>query len=341
MPSAEENKKKPKLEINAEAQESSESENTEKMQEIAEAEMEKSENESRKDFAERMGVSFSKEEMLKSSPREQADYILESNQKTAQFSVGSARSLEEYLPIIAELMENDPELAISIHVSSPAINAESLSWDNGEKLSRDIQLAAEADCSPITIHPGTLPIREMQKLTEEIQEKILDSLADFYAGNISQTKNSGKVLELAIENLPAKGIDGNWGQQPEDLAKIIAKTRQSLVVNFGFKAEEAVAAVGMTLDVNHALTGLDEEKKAEKLSEWFRELGQDIKCIHVYTPSDSRDGRDSVNNQLEILRRLGDKFNVKPEILLESKKDLETTKGIFDAGRKSILGSLN
>ena len=298
--------------------------------------VEAQEKESRQSFADKIGVSFSKGEMSVVNPQEQADFILNSEAKTAQFWVGKGREVEDYIQIIDQMREKRSDIKISTHVDSPSLGSD-LEIKNADKLSQDILKMAQNDCPLVTIHPGSIPMEIWQKVPKEVQEKVVESLAKFYAKNIAQARDADKILELAIENLPAKGEVGNWGQNPESLVLIIEKTRKILIMDYGFGVEDVVVTVGLTLDINHALTGTSDDQKAEKLEQWFKVLSQDIKCFHVYTPSASEDGVYSVNNQLELLRQLCDKYHIRPEVFLESKKDMENTEKIYAAGKESIL----
>ena len=142
---------------------------------------------------------------------------------------------------------------------------------------------------------------------------------------VSPLGTSHRDQPKICENLPAKGNEGNWGQTPEQISLILEKTREVLVTQFGYKAEDAIAAIGMTLDIGHALA--ENKLEAESvLSKWLKELGQDIKCFHV--------GADSnlpmMEVKLRLLRELCEKYQIEVPIFLESKVDLATTEDIYD-----------
>ncbi len=277
-------------------------------------------------FQENYGISFSKGDMLSSSAEEQVDYLSEKKINNAQFLISKGRRMEEYLPYFKELKKNNPDALLSIHSSAPKF--ESLTnpaIKNSEKLLKDLEDAANADCGLVTIHPPEVPMVVWSEASEENQAEGVASLARFYAQAVAAANRSGKKLELAVENLPAKGNEGNWGQTPEQISLILEKTREVLVTQFGYKAEDAIAAIGMTLDIGHALA--ENKLEAESvLSKWLKELGQDIKCFHV--------GADSnlpmMEVKLRLLRELCEKYQIEVPIFLESKVDLATTEDIYD-----------
>lgn len=295
--------------------------------------VETEDREARQTFMKKFGISFSKGEMLDSTPQEQAAYVLSSESKTVQFLVTKERSVQDYLPVIAELRENNPDISVSVHASSPKLNDEAKVVNKEDELIKSNVALAEVGCNSLTIHPGSIEMSDWLKASAELHESAINALAGYYARTIAAAKERGKSLTVAIENLPAKGMTGNWGQTPEELGLLIEQTRQILIKNFSFTADETINCVGITMDIGHALSGVAPEKRLETLNDWFKKLSSDIKCFHV--PNESNDEVASLI--METLRQLCDKYQISPEIYLESKKSLSDTKAAFAGIRNKIL----
>jgi hypothetical protein len=258
---------------------------------------------------------------------EQIDFVEKMRPSAIQFDFRN-RTLEEIQQSkqsLHQLVERNPNMRLSIHGETPKINESDLSIKNLERIAFELNLVDDLKTESFTIHPPSINTKLFQEASEEIREKILENYSTPFVNQIIHTINLGQTLCIAIENMPTKGEEGSFGQTPEEL-KVLLSSIEARLVESGIDQQTSSEHIGITLDINHALHGVDPEEYEQKLTEWFVQLKNDIKVIHLYTPSEM--GND-IENKHNLVLDLAAKYSPDTQLFLESKQNLETTENIY------------
>jgi sugar phosphate isomerase/epimerase len=250
-----------------------------------------------------------------------------------QIDLRSRDDLDSIREKLLAFQEGSPLTNISLHGTTPLIDAETLGVKDGEKLRQAIRLAIECGCDMYTVHPPKISREIFSNLMPEQQKTIIDAYATFFAESIKRAVDSKKSLVVAIENMPTKGGGGGFGQSPEEIKAVVGRVVETLVEQHGFGSFDAERFVGVTFDVDHALIGADPGRQETVIREWLDALGSKIKAFHIYAPSGPGLGFDQ---KLSQFLKLYKEYGLDVPIYLESKQKPETTRDVFLSGRENL-----
>lgn len=226
---------------------------------------------------------------------------------------------------------NDENLSVSLHSEIPQIDEETLGVKNAEKIEEEIDLAVTLGAKVFTIHPPNISKKLFDSISGNQRESIIENYCVFLSKAVMSVLKSGKSLTIAVENLPAKGEGGNFGQTPEEIKILIDRIKDILTVRMGIEPSEVDKFVGITLDVNHALSGKTETQ--EELTSWIKILFGSVKAFHVYAPGEVD---QKFNERFDLVMSLCREYGIDVPIYLESKQDLRTTKKVFLEGLSQL-----
>lgn len=283
---------------------------------------------------ENLGISFSakSKEKMPFSIEEQLATAQELGLKELQVDLRSRSDIESTKEALLEFRRKSPETNTSLHGDTPKIDESTLELKNVDKLRQEIELATETGSDIYTVHPPSISHELFSQLPEEQQAKIIDSYATFYAESIRRAIDSGKLLVIAIENMPAKGEAGSWGQSPEEINLLVHKTMETLESRYGVEPKDSERFIGVTLDINHALATTGWNEREAVMREWIDVLSEKIKAFHVYSPSSPGAEFDQKLGQFIKLYK---EYGLDTPIYLESKHASEATKNVFLSGQQN------
>jgi hypothetical protein len=290
--------------------------------------------EKRKNLAESLGVTLctkNKEGVVRSLG-EQIAFAEQIGLKSVQFDFRN-RGVEEIDTALNELVEfhkRNPDVAISIHGSTSEIDESGLAMKNAEQLLRELSILQELDGSLCTVHPPHISTEMFSGLEEPLGKAIIINYLALYAGSIQKAIVNGKTLTIAIENMPTKGGEGAWGQNPEELMLLIIEM-EKLMLAMGIEQVTIKKSIGITLDINHALHGYDGDKYGTVLEPWFMKFRDYIKVIHMHVPS--KESPSFIKKQDTALS-LATRFCPNAKIFMESKQDEVTTSSMYLSAKK-------
>jgi endonuclease IV len=224
-----------------------------------------------------------------------------------------------------------PEINISFHGKTPRINESSLEIENIKRFQMEIDLVIEVGVNIYTLHPPSIYSDVFYRLSPEQQEILLQNYANFLAQSIKKALDSGREMVIAIENMPAG--KGKFGQSIEEIILLLNEVERVLKQKYGMFFRDAERFVGVTLDVNHALHGINDVLTMEEtFRNWLKNLGRRIKAFHFYCHTDPNVFRRKFIRFLKLYEEYG----LDVPIYLESKKSIEKTREIFLIGREII-----
>ncbi len=228
---------------------------------------------------------------------------------------------------LSTFRELHSDVAISLHGETPKIDEDTLAIKNAEILEKELDIAKGIEAESFTVHPPSVSQELFETATAEERNKVITHYASLFAEKIKVAINEGKRFSVAIENMPAEGADGAWGQTPEDIKLLIQSIEHQLVKKYDVHPDVAHEYVGATLDVNHALAAVDNVSDFESVLEgWFQELAEYIKVIHLYTPGDVN---SNLMNKFNMTLDLAARYSPDVHVFLESKQKPEITKKVF------------
>jgi sugar phosphate isomerase/epimerase len=283
---------------------------------------------------ENWGISFSSREKDKTplSIEEQLAIAKVLEIKELQIDLRNRSEIDLIREKLSEFQKESPSTNTSLHGETPHIDEATLGIKNIEKLNQEIQLAIESGSDIYTVHPPHISREIFSNLTPEQQKTIIGNYSAFFAESIKKAVDSQKSLVVAIENIPAKGESGGFGQNPEEIKLMIDNVVEILEKQHNLDPQEAERFVGVTLDINHALTEAEPSKREEIMRKWFDNLGGKIKAFHIYSPSST--GLE-FDQKLSQFLRLYKEYGLDAPIYLESKQKPEATKEVFLSGREN------
>jgi sugar phosphate isomerase/epimerase len=228
---------------------------------------------------------------------------------------------------LAAFRELHDDVAISLHGETPKIDETTLTISNADVIAKEIDIAKTVEAESFTVHPPAVRQELFDEATLEMRNKVIGEYASLFAEKIKVAIDEGKRFSIAIENMPAEGKDGAWGQTPQDIKFLIQKVEETLVKTYDVHPDVAHEYVGATLDINHALASTENTEEFESVLEgWFQELAEYIKVIHLYTPSDvNAHLMDKFTTTLNLAAR----YSPDTHVFLESKQNSEVTKRVF------------
>lgn len=257
------------------------------------------------------------------------------NIQSAQLSMRHKKNIEELRPVISEIKENKDK-DISFHMAGPSF-LEDGTIKNEQALEDDMRFVMSLGGGLITIHPGAIPEPKFREAGSNFQQAVVENFSNFLARTLDLAKKKDQNLIIAVENLPNKGDQGNWGQKIEEIKTILSAIRQKLVINYNFDASETERRVGITLDINHALENVSDENKIHVLEKWMKECQYNIRCFHVYTPGlDDNMREKNFESKIQAILEMYRKYALDVPLYLESKKDLNTTEKAFQISINTI-----
>lgn len=268
------------------------------------------------------------------SVQEQIKLAEEMRLRSVQFDFRHM-SLEEIIlarEALIEYSRQNPETKISIHGDNPLINPEELDFINEEKIRSEIDLLLDLKGDSYTVHPPAINSKIFDEATPEQRERIMLNFAHIFRALLERLSQQDENICIAFENMPNKGLESSWGQTTEDMLSLIEIIRR-VATEVGIPDHVISKHFGVTLDVNHALHGVDEGEYSSTLESWFSKLGENIKVVHVYVPSSVNDNfRFKLGKCLE----LASKFSPNARIYFESKQSAEVTKEVYGDAKKTI-----
>lgn len=226
--------------------------------------------------------------------------------------------------------ESNPSVALSIHGKNPEIDPATLDFTTKERTQTELELFQELSGESYTVHPPAVKAKVFAEAPAEMREKVIDNYAVMFASAAKKAFDAGQKFTLGVENMPAKGMEGSWGQTPEDILMLVQKVEQTIVVQ-GVDPVSAKGFVGATLDINHALRGAEPEAYAGILEQWFSSLGEHLRVVHLYAPSEP--GRE-FEQKHKLSLDLASQFSPHARLFIESKQDANTTKQLYTAARQ-------
>lgn len=281
---------------------------------------------------ERLGIAFStkRKDGGQASLAEQLNTAEQLDLPSAQFDFRhqSDDDIAAGAEMLKSYRERHPEGVLSIHGETAHIDPAELQVDNSERLLAELTLAIESGATSYTMHPPSVSVEAFAALPDDIKKRALDAYCALYVEAISTAIENGQSISLALENMNTSGPTGAWGQKVEEVASLITSLETALVARTGIEQSEASAYIGATLDINHALHDAKPEEYERILTEWISLLGERLKVIHLYTPSDTS---PDLRNKYDIAVRLAAEYSPDARIFLESKQDEDTTMRIFEA----------
>lgn len=239
------------------------------------------------------------------------------------------RNLEDILgakDAMLEYRRSHPDVAISIHGETPKIDDSTLDFKNHKLTLGEIEFLQEMSGESYTVHPPQINFKFFNELPEDVREKILQNYANMFAEAVLKAIGSDKRFSLAFENMSKTGEEGSWGQNVEDILMLIKKV-ENVIIEKGIESEVARSFVGATLDVNHALHGYKPEDYDGILYSWFTKLGEYLKVVHLYTPSDA--GED-FKRKCKVSLELAAQYNPNALLFMETKQKPDATKRSYD-----------
>lgn len=231
---------------------------------------------------------------------------------------------------ILQFQQESGATNMSLHGETPQIDEFTFEIKNIERLRQEIQLAIKTGSDIYTIHSPHIPKEAFAKLSLERQECILQTFSSFVAESIKQALDAGQFLSVAIENIPVKGEEGKIGHSIEDINSILDRVVKILDAQYGLDPQDVERYIGVTLDINHALTKGDNPETI--MRQWFDSFGKKLKAFHIYSPSSPSPEFD---HKLSQFIKLYKEYGIDAPIYLESKQTPIATGEVFLAGRKN------
>jgi hypothetical protein len=235
------------------------------------------------------------------------------------------RKLDDILDakdVMLEYRRLHPDVAVSIHGQTTQIDASTLDFKNRELTLGEIEFLQEMSGESYTIHPPHINSRIFKELPEDVREKILQNYANIFAEAVLQAISKDKRFSLAFENMSNVGDEGSWGQNIEDILTLIKRV-ENTIIDKGIDPEIARSFVGATLDVNHALHGAELEDYDSVLNLWFSKLGEYLKVVHLYTPSEAS---EDFKRKCKLSIELAAQHNPNARLFMETKQGADATK---------------
>lgn len=239
------------------------------------------------------------------------------------------RTVEEIQTAIPELLkykQGYPEIIFSFHGDTPRVDEKTLDFINRDKIFGEIELLGDLKGESYTVHPFAVSKKVFEAASPGEKEKVINNYCTIFSEAIKSAINKGNNFYVAIENMPNKGEDGSWGQTVQEMMFLIKKIEEGTCENIGLNKEKVCEYVGVTLDINHALEGVEIKDYESVLVEWFKKLGDYIKVVHLYTPSEAN---PEFKQKYDLVIDLAVKFSPKTRIFMESKQDPEITKQVY------------
>lgn len=257
----------------------------------------------------------------------QAEMAEGMNLNSVQFDFRN-RSIEEIRaasPDLIKYRETHPDVILSIHGETPRIDETSGDYANKDRIAEELKIADELGSESYTVHPPAIKQELYYKLPEQTRETLIRNYINIFIDQLRKQTVESKSFSLAIENMPNEGEVGAFGQTPEVILALIQKIEEELKLN-GLDPEIAHNSVGATLDINHALHGINPSEYEATLESWFQKLGDYLKVVHIYTPSKmSNEFTQKYNAALELAAR----YNPNAKLFMESKQAPETTQVLY------------
>ncbi len=242
----------------------------------------------------------------------------------------SLEELEQARKVLHEYRSKYPESTIDIHGDSPQINEQDLSMKTAERTITELELLQEVGGAAYTVHPPSINSKVFTGLPQEKRELIIGNYCEVFIKAIVEAIKNNKQLNIAIENMPVRGDEGAYGQTIEEIMSLIKKI-QSELQKQGIDIETANKYIGVTLDVNHALHGAEGKDNLAVLENWFKGLGEYLRVIHLYTPSEAK---EEFVDKYKTTIDLAAKYSPHAQIFLESKQNPEITKKVYAAAKE-------
>jgi len=291
---------------------------------------------------ENLGVSFQgeegKERMDIGAIKEQFDLIKRNKIDLCQFHLSEIDDQEQFASLIKEFRENDPDISISLHASTPVIKESSsrekgVEVDNEDEIREEIEMANKGDL--ITVHPLSAKyfhekkdaserneLSMFRELSEREKNLLVNETARFYAELIGDYSEESRNPIMAIENV---------GQNIDEMRSVLDGVRELLVSKYGMSTEEPKEAFGVTLDINHVLSG-NKERSREVVEEWVKAFKEDIKCFHISVPK----RREKMESIMKVFNEIYSVQSLNVPVYLESKRSMNTTEDVLSSTMKRL-----
>lgn len=278
---------------------------------------------------ERLGVSLSAK--TKSGGKREVTDLLRIAKGTGatEVQVDLRKGSQEDSDAIERFTEENPNVRLTIHAASPTLNPETFETLNEELIKKQAEASLVANGALLTIHPPGIKRLDWETAADANRIKIKDNFAELIADVIINASLKGRTLQIAVENLPTKGDEGNWGQTPEEIKEILDLVGDKLAQR-GLSQDEIDRCVGITLDVDHALSG---GKPEEEIDKWLKTLGSRIKAAHIYCPSSPRE--DFKQKFLRSTQKLGPLASDFP-VYIESKQSESATQEVYSVASELL-----
>lgn len=290
--------------------------------------------ERREELKESLGIVFCAKEKTgrQVSIAEQIKAAEEIDPPSVQFDLRGKtdEEIRDSLDDLISYRDTHPDTKISIHGDNPVIDTSDLGLKNKDRIIRELDILQEFEGS-YTVHPPSIRSDVFEGLSRAQKNDIIDGYSAVLAHTVKKAIENEKEFSIAIENMPAEGSEGSWGQNLEDITILIEGIRKNLVAQ-GVDPDVAERYIGVTLDINHALEKTEEASEYENiLKPWFQKLGEHLRVIHVYAPSKVS---QKFVSRYEMALDLASKFSPRARLFIESKHGLDITKQIYQTAKK-------
>ncbi len=240
------------------------------------------------------------------------------------------KEIEQSKVMLADYKKTHPDVAISIHGETPKINEADLSFKNKNRTLREIGFLQQLSGESYTVHPPSISQKLFKELSDDARSQIIENYSGIFVQAVKSASGSESKFSLGIENMPVKGEDGSWGQNVEDILMLVKRIEQDIVEQ-GIDFKIAHEYVGATLDISHALHGADPKEYKNILESWFKKLGDYLRIIHLYTPSNPN---EEFNEKYRLCLDLASQFNPNARLFMESKQSPEITKELYNSTKQ-------
>lgn len=247
------------------------------------------------------------------------------------FRYRSIEEIQKAIPELEKYRQAYPETIFSLHGDTPMVDEKTFDFINRDKIFGEIELLGDLKGESYTVHPFAVSKKVFEAASSPDRERVINNYCDIFVEAIKSAINKSNKFSIAIESRPNKGANGSWGQTVQEMMLLIKKIEEDTVENTGLNREKVCGYVGVTIDINHVLEGVEPADYETVLREWFKELGDYIKVVHLYTPSET-DG--DFRKKYELVMDLAVKFSPKARIFMESKQDPEITKRVYSDIKK-------
>lgn len=266
--------------------------------------------------------------------KDQIEFAEKMDLPSVQFDFRNRKKEEitQNIEALINFKEKNPDVSISIHGGTPEINEVTLDLKNKEQIIDELELLQKLSGESFTVHPLSINSEFFNNLPTETKNILIENYCSVFVKAIKEGIDKGNKFTIAIENMDSKGKDGSFGQTLEDITFLINKIQEQAVKQ-GVDSKVVKEYIGATLDINHALSSTEDINYQTILEKWFEGLGDYLKVIHLYTPSN---WDQKFNNKYQTSIDLATKFNPNAKLFMESKQDPKITQNVYTQTKKLV-----